>query len=122
MKKIIICSAIIAFIFSCTKQNGDELALGTRIKELCSKDTISYKNDIKYIIDSDCIGCHSTAQALGGVILDNYTDLSMWASADLLNVVRQESGFPAMPRGSTKIHECKIRALETWVAQGMLNN
>lgn len=119
-KSIIIFSALLVFVFSCSKQNKEDLDFEA---SLCSVDTISFQLHISVVLKNNCMPCHNASTAQGGVILDNYADVAPLAnSGDLLGVTRRDPGYTPMPTNTGKISECSIAAIEKWVNQGVLDN
>ena len=86
-------------------------------------DTVSFTNHIQPILQSSCVGCHSSATPSGGIALENYIQTqSQVANGKLLGSVKQEPGFSAMPKGGSKLTDCSINRIEKWINQGALNN
>jgi mono/diheme cytochrome c family protein len=88
--------------------------------------TISFSAQVFPIFQANCIGCHNSSTANGGVNLNSYSQIK--ASAALRNgtpliqgVIRRMPGFIAMPQ-TFALDECSIRKIELWIAQGLQNN
>jgi hypothetical protein len=89
----------------------------------CDSTKFAFSETIQPILNTNCKGCHNSASASGGVNLDNYNGVKIVASdGRLLGVTKQLSGYPAMPRGGTKLSDCQIMKLEKWIAAGVPNN
>lgn len=89
----------------------------------CVTTDMSYLNDVVPILDAQCNSCHSTANAFGGVILDNYARVKQHVdNSTLLGVIRHEAGFSPMPKGAPKLLDCDIAKIEAWVNAGALDN
>jgi hypothetical protein len=83
---------------------------------------ISYSNHLLPILKNQCIGCHSSGSASGGINLDNYNAvLTVAKNGKLYGSIAQQSGYVAMPVGS-KLSDCQIMAFKNWIAKGALNN
>lgn len=88
---------------------------------------ISYNQHILPILQNNCVSCHNSTPANGGVLLNSYTEVANAVNTTkngtplLLGAIRRESGFVAMPQGYS-LTDCEIRTIELWVEQGMLNN
>lgn len=107
----------------CTKTNEEELLLQAKQQELCSKDTISFSQDVVPIIREYCISCHSASLANGSVVMENYDQISTLASSgDLMGSINHDPGYTAMPNDGRKLTSCETRALNTWISQGVKNN
>jgi mono/diheme cytochrome c family protein len=92
----------------------------------CDTATVRYSVEIAGIINSKCISCHGSnvANSLGGGNrLDSYNNLRPYTSGDfLLNVVLQTPGYNAMPKGGSKLSDCDIAKIRTWMRNGAPNN
>jgi hypothetical protein len=104
---------------SCYYDNEEELYPSVIT---CDTITVTYSATIAPILTTNCNGCHSTASASGGVILDTHSQASTYAlSGKLYGVVSHTSGSP-MPKGGAKIDDCSIAKIKKWAAAGALNN
>jgi uncharacterized membrane protein len=122
MKNLSIVLAAIAIV-GCAKINQETLLEEARVKELCEVDTASYTIHINPIIQNKCMPCHNANRADGGIILENYTEISNYTATDyLLQTIRHESGVAAMPKDAAKLHSCEIQVIERWIQQGAPNN
>jgi hypothetical protein len=89
--------------------------------------TISFTGQVKPVIDNYCVGCHSASITSGGVNLNGFAQVKLYAQSLrngiplLTGTMRQLSGFKPMPP-STQLDECTIRMIEIWIQQGMVNN
>jgi cytochrome c5 len=89
--------------------------------------TIGFSAKVKPIIDNYCVSCHNSTVTSGGVNLNGYSQVKVYAesmrngTSVLIGTIRQISGFKAMPP-STKLDECSIRKIELWINQGTINN
>ncbi len=88
-------------------------------EEECDTTNVTYTAPVSGIIQKHCLGCHNDSNPLGGLSLQGYNNVVTVASdGRLLGTVRHESGYPAMPKNSSKLSDCKIRQLEIWTANG----
>jgi mono/diheme cytochrome c family protein len=89
--------------------------------------TISFSSQVNPIIRGNCIGCHNSTQANGGVILEGYAQVAAYAQTlrngtpVLLGVIKRLSGFQPMPPGFS-LSTCDISKIELWIEQGAVNN
>jgi hypothetical protein len=89
----------------------------------CDTTGVTYSQSIVPVLNSNCITCHSQANAQGQVILDNYADVKTNAdNGKLLGAIRWDDGFAQMPQGGNKLSDCTIKQFETWVNAGAPNN
>lgn len=123
MRSILVIIAFLCLLAACTKTNEQVILLQAKQQELCTKDTISFRDHIAPLVSQRCMPCHSAARMEGGIILENYSEISGLASSGvLMGVIKHDPGFAAMPKNEPKIPECEIRAFQVWVDQGTLNN
>jgi len=89
--------------------------------------TISFASGVKTVIDNNCVSCHNASVTNGGINLDGYANVKTCAetlrngTSLLVGVIRHQSGFTAMPPGSS-LDECNIRKIELWISQGKPDN
>lgn len=89
----------------------------------CDPAAFTYSANVKPIMNTYCVGCHSTTNASGGIDLSTYTGLkASAASGRLLGSIKWTSGFVKMPQGGAKLSDCQITVIEKWINAGMLNN
>ncbi len=105
---------------SCYNHSLEELSQG----DDCHREDASYKNDVRPILNRSCSisGCHSTTP-LNTFQLVEYEDVK--AQADnglLLKTIKHESGVSAMPKSASKLTDCEISKITSWVSAGAKNN
>lgn len=100
----------------------------------CSKDTtsatcdtasMSYANNIAPIMSSSCAtsGCHTTSSKAGGYDLSNWAGVKASVTAGrLYGSIAQSSGFKSMPQGGSKLSDCNIAKIKSWIDAGAPNN
>ena len=92
----------------------------------CDTTNITFSGTVKTLLSERCFACHSntTYNVYGGNIkLEDYSDVKLRVDdGRLIGSVRREAGFSPMPKGSSKLTDCKISLLEIWVANGAPNN
>lgn len=85
----------------------------------CDTTNITYTAPVSGIIQKHCLGCHNDNNPLGGLSLQGYDKLLLTATDGRLpGTVRHEPGYPAMPKNSSQLPDCKIRQLEIWIEDG----
>jgi hypothetical protein len=114
MKERLILFLFLFVFVSCNKESNTTTNTNNTIS-LCTK-TISYKNEIAPLINTYCVGCHSSNQASGGINLSGYNNTSTHSTRSL-NSIKNES-MP--PMGS--FPDSLIKKLNCWINQGKLNN
>ena len=118
----LLCFLFCMTIIACTNNSKEEILAQL---EPCDTTTIGFANDIKPIIDQFCstTGCHTATTMAGGRDLETFASLQMHALDDkLLSSINHESGASPMPKGSSKMDDCKIKKITRWINQGALNN
>lgn len=84
--------------------------------------SISYNSHIKPMLETYCVGCHTSGSASGGVSLDSYANVIAYVtSGSLYGSIAHLNGYSAMPVGS-KLSDCQIQAVKQWIDQGASNN
>lgn len=83
---------------------------------------ISFQTQLKPVLTTYCVGCHSTGSASGNVKLDTYDNVKAVAdNGKLYGSIAQLVGYSPMPTGS-KLSDCQIKAFKLWIDQGSLDN
>ena len=130
MKKTIIISlAFTSFlIYACSKSSEDALTdpppPGGGNNNNCDTANSEYMADVVPILSSYCYSCHgeSTNSGSMGIILEGYENLKAKADAGtLLGVITHASGFPPMPQDGTKLSDCNINKIRSWIDHGAQN-
>lgn len=89
----------------------------------CDLTNVTYSNTIKPILNTYCTGCHSGGAPQGGIDLNSYNTVQVYAkNGRLSGAVNWTSGYVAMPYKSTKLNACNISKIKTWIDAGALNN
>jgi len=87
---------------------------------------VTYTKDIKPIVDANCVSCHSSTVAKssgGGNVLDTYEGIKSLATpGTLFNAVNHSPGASKMPKSASKLNDCSILKIKTWVDAGAPNN
>ncbi|GAA4278613.1 hypothetical protein GCM10022259_33380 [Aquimarina mytili] len=97
--------------FSCDNNVEEEIPIPIG-SEICSTD-ISFIDDVKPIIDSNCIRCHGGNQAPDLRTFDGIKNNA--------NRVRTQVVTRRMPLGGTLTNE-EIERIRCWIDNGALNN
>jgi len=105
---------IISF-FSCSNDNEDDL--------MPTPDPITYTNDVKAIIDNNCLNCHADPPTNGApVSLINYDQVrnSTEIGTLLLRIQAQPGATGAMPAGGPRLSQSLIDVVVQWQQDGYL--
>lgn len=107
MKKLLVLPILLLFfvVTSCSSSSDDEVII-TPVND------ITYTGNIKAIIDSSCLNCHSDPPVSGAPMsLTTYQDVKESVmNSDLIG--RVESGN--MPQGGTPFTAAQVQAIKDW--------
>lgn len=124
MKKIVL--PLVFFIFSGCYYDSEEALLGKPGTGICDTTVSNFSTEIKPILSSYCLSCHSNSAALssgGGVKLQDYADVMTYVSnGRLAGSIQHMSGFSPMPKGGGTLSNCDISMINAWITKGALNN
>jgi len=117
--KLITILIIATLAASCTWKNEEDLFAGVA----CELENVSFQQDIKPILASHCLVCHSSAANLGNVSLQDYEDVKVYGeNGRLLGSIRHDIGYSPMPQGGSKLNSCSIDKIQAWILNDMPNN
>ncbi|PSL31982.1 c-type cytochrome [Chitinophaga ginsengisoli] len=133
MKKLLfplfaIAIACTTTIVSCSKDNEQDITNNNPNppdggNNSCDTANMQYTRDVLPIISGSCYSCHGNGNVSGGVSLGNYAGLKTQAdNGNLLHVINHDAGYPAMPQGGSKLSDCNINKIRSWINHGALNN
>lgn len=94
-------------------------ALNENCPTLCDTSKYAFAANVFPIISTNCISCHSGSAPSGGVVLSDYTTISVSAASGKL--VKSLKGSPLMPP-SGALSSCNITVIEKWVNAAHPNN
>lgn len=111
------------FLISCQYDNEEELyGKGGD----CDTSNVTYSQTIKPILTASCYTCHSTGNAPSfgsGINLENYNELMIRVNnGKLVGAISHSPGYSAMPQAGTKLDDCTIEKIKTWINNGALND
>jgi hypothetical protein len=89
----------------------------------CDTAMVSFEIDVKAILNTYCVTCHSGSNTNAGVNLATYSGVSQVAGTGRLSgVISWDPGLIMMPLGGNQIPECDINTIDAWIRQGAMNN
>lgn len=89
----------------------------------CETGNVTFAANIKPLLQTNCVGCHSATTSSGGVNLTTHAGVvAAAANGRLLGAVSHTEGFAPMPQGGQKLAQCDIDQIAAWIEAGMLNN
>lgn len=81
-------------------------------------DLVTYSNDVKSIIDGNCLGCHSNPTRNGAPFaLINFSQVSSRANS-ILTAMSRANGTPAAMPPSGKLPQATIDIIDQWIKDG----
>lgn len=88
----------------------------------CDINSISFASFVRPSLAA-CITCHRVGNAGGGVSLDTYFGVKEVAeNGRLYGAIAWQGGFVNMPLGGSKLEDCKIKKIKSWIDAGAANN
>lgn len=121
-KKIFFVPIFCLMLLNCSYSGGDDLI---EIADPNSNTPITYSSDIKTIIDTNCIFCHSNPPSNGAPMsLTTYTNVrDAIENRNLINrISRQDGEQGAMPAGGPRLPQTLIDQIQKWKDDGYLEN
>jgi len=88
----------------------------------CDSANFTYAADIEPIMQTYCVGCHSSASSTGGSLADYNSVKNAAVNGRLIGNIRHETGYNPMPSAGFSLSECQIAQIQNWVAAGALDN
>ena len=86
----------------------------------CDTVAMSYSQDIRPIIDANCVSCHAPGGQQESSPFDTYDGLKNYA--DNRKIVNRVNGVGAIMPPSGAISKCDQLKIEAWVNAGALDN
>ena len=121
LKVIFYCSifcGLTLLIQNCYYDNEEELYPGA-----CDVSVTTYEAKVLPIIDNNCLGCHSSADAQGGIILEGYEQLTPFIEDGRFACsINWEAGCSLMPKNQSQLSACDLAIINAWIANGSLDN
>jgi len=126
MKKIKKRQLLILFLFTfcfsnCTYDSESDL-IDITDDNVDPNAVVNYTDDISTIIQSSCVGCHSSPPVNGAPFaLVNFSQVNLRASG-ILNRMSRQSGSPGAMPPSGRLPQATIDLVEQWINEGKLEN
>lgn len=90
---------------------------------ICSDTAAAYKNNIKPLVEANCVSCHNSSNPNGSHDYSTFDGLHEVAINGLLvGSVTHAPGFTPMPKNRAQLSECQINQIKKWVNAGAPNN
>lgn len=88
----------------------------------CDSNNITYSGGVAPIMQSYCVGCHSSATAPGGSLTDYNSVRAAAVTGRLIGDIADSPGYNHMPKGGLTLSPCQVTQIRKWVAAGAPNN
>lgn len=108
-----------SFLMACSSDNPDTL-----IEDIPNENAITYQQNVKSIIDNNCISCHAATPINGAPMsLVTYTQVkNAIQNRGLLNRISLNNGNSLlMPQGGPRLPQATIDVVAQWQQDGLLN-
>lgn len=91
---------------------------------VCDSSSANFSANVQPILNTWCVGCHSSVLSSGGYDLSNYAGVKNAISPNnrISGCINQLTGYYAMPQGGNKLDACSIGIIQKWINNGYLNN
>ncbi len=117
-KKIFPMLVFASFLMSCSNDNPDTL-----MEDMPNDGTITYQQNVKSIINNNCISCHAATPRNGAPMsLVTYDQVkNAIQNRGLLNRISLENGNSLlMPQGGPRLPQATIDIIVQWQKDGLL--
>lgn len=107
-----------SFLMACSNENSETLMDNTPIQGV-----VTYKQNVKSIIDNNCISCHGATPANGAPMsLVTYSQVkNAMQNRGLLNRISLNNGNSLlMPQGGSRLPQATIDIVAKWQQDGLL--
>ena len=89
----------------------------------CDPTNASFAANIFPTLQNYCVGCHNSNRTDGNVNLESYDKILPYVdNGSLIGSIRADQFYPVMPPAGSMLSACRITQIETWIADGALNN
>ncbi len=88
----------------------------------CDATKFTYAAIVQPIIANQCVGCHKPGSLSGNIDLSSYSLVMVQVNnGKLFGSISHSVGYSPMPQG-TKLSDCQISQIKSWIDAGALNN
>jgi hypothetical protein len=89
--------------------------------EGCDTTNITFDATVWPIMQTYCMGCHTSGNPAGGIIIEDFDDLiTLVQDGSLLGTIGHAPGYSAMPPNQP-LDNCKIVQIRKWIEEGHPN-
>lgn len=120
---VMLLACAIAFT-NCSKSTTEDISpVNTPKDDDTPTDTtskVTYKSNIKAIMDSNCVSCHGSTAPKAGISLVTYNQVKSSAqNGNLINAMKGANGISVMPP-SGKLAKATLDLIDQWKTDGFL--
>ena len=116
MKKIVYIIASAALLLSCESRTYGEISDNPPITEI-----VRYNTDIRPIIESRCMGCHSPGGPGAFQPFTNYNQVRTHID-NIIDRIQRPNGDPLRMPPSGSLSQSQISLFTQWKADGLIEN
>lgn len=90
----------------------------------CDTTNVSYSGYIAPLLSAYCVGCHSGVNPSDNILLNSHAEVKEVAlNGRLMGAITWADNYDRMPKGATtKLSDCKINKIKSWIKHGAQNN
>lgn len=124
IKNLITFITVITLAWSCYYDN--EEFLYPKLSSSCDTTNVTFSSSVKPILQQYCLTCHSNSSAAsfgGNIKLEDHADVKTRAdNGQLYGTIAHLPGYSPMPKSGSKIDDCNISIIKTWIDIGSPDN
>jgi len=85
----------------------------------CDTTNVTWNSEISAIMETNCVMCHGEDLSYNGVRHDSYeSEMIVVKDGRLKGVVNHLDGYVKMPKDRSKLPECELLLINTWLDNG----
>lgn len=89
----------------------------------CDIIDVSWSQEVKPILDNQCVGCHNSTRSGGGIMLSTIEQVrAAQANNRFFGSISHQIGFSPMPQGQSRLDRCTLDKIKSWIDDGMRDN
>ena len=89
---------------------------------ICDTVDVTFSGDIQPLVQTFCAACHSGIAPYGGIVIEDYDNISTVASdPNFIGLIDGDFAL-VMPENTDGLNDCQVRMFEIWIEDGMPNN
>ncbi len=120
MNKLLFVIGLLGLTLACTNDNLNEDF------PPCDSSSVRYSAEITDIFSNNCLGCHGTntfSTAGAGINLTDHSVVKDFVeNGRLMATIEQSDSVSPMPMNASKLDQCNIDKIKTWINEGAQNN